>query len=760
MLGPEAGELGTSERVELERLRQVVSTGPAGFVSIDGTGVIRMWNDAAAHMLGWTAGEIIGRPLAGTLIPAELREQHAAGMARYLSSGVPKVIGRPVTLPALHRDGRRIPLEFTIWPSWVGEERQFYAFMRDMSEQRAALEALEASETRFRLTFENSPLGLTLASLDERSFGRYLQANPAMTAITGYRTDELLRMSFHDLQPPEDAGQTEAVLRRMLDTGQDAVRIERRYVHRDGHLIWLLIRVAVVRDADGVPSYAVVQAEDVTAQRAADARLHQQAALLELIPAAVIVRRLDGAVLWWNNGARRLYGWSTEAARGKCANRLLSTVFEDGTTAAGQAAALRAEGHWEGQMHHLTATGRVVTVLSRQVVYRPVHGSGDDVEVLEINTDVTAARAAEQALALNEQRFRAQFTHSAVGQAIRGLDGSLIAVNNAFARMLGRSPDDLTSGGVADGLVHPDDLVQAHHEVAGLFAGDASFYTHECRMRHADGHWVDVEATVSLVRDVQDRPKHLIVVASDISQRRAAERARDQAAAALAERNNALEVANRLKLDILGMLGHEISNPLSAILGYADLLVDDLGEHSSAAGSLRVISRQGQRLDEIVREVLSMVSIDAGDVSAVREEVDLRTAVQQALEYAGSTPVPVTGPDAVIRFNPGHLQQILVNLLSNAGKYAGGATALRIGGAPGGRVLLRVEDNGPGVPEEFRPRLFDRLSRAERDAGQVRGTGLGLYIVRALAHANHGEVRHEPNPAGGSVFVVEADAVT
>lgn len=933
------------ERLELERLRQVISTGPTGFVSIDAAGAVLTWNDSASRLLGWEASEIVGRPLTATIIPPELREEHNAGMARYLATGESSAAGRPVILPALHRDGHRVDLEFTIWPSWVGGERQFYAFMRDISEQRAAaeqaarqtrvllstieaqravtaadgdrdhalrvvaeqamaafpsadgavveliagdhlvyvastgslarhtglriavagslsgvvietgavvrctdtatddrvdrdaclriglrsmciaplhsgdrligvvkvaggrpdafdavdahhlellaaslastlryvddyarnatllaertaaLEALEASETRFRLTFENSPLGLTLVSIDPASFGRHLQANPAMTAITGYRTDELLRMSFHDLQHPDDVPATAQELRAMLADGQDAVRVERRYLHKDGHTIWVSVRVAVVRDTDGAPSSVVVQAEDVTAQRAADARLHQQAALLELIPAAVIVRRLDGTVLWWNNGARHLYGWWADAARGKRAHRLLNTVFDAGSVDE-QRAALESDGHWDGQMQHLTAFGRTVTVLSRQVVYRPAHSS-DEVEVLEINTDVTAARAAEQALAVNEQRFRAQFTHSAVGQVIRGLDGSLLAVNRAFARMLGRRAEDL-AGRVADAeLVHPDDMAAAHTAIAGLFAGDAASYTQELRLLHADGRWLDAEVTVSLVRDAQDRPQHLIIVATDISVRRAAERARDLAADALAERNTALEVANQLKLDIIGMLGHEISNPLSAILGYTDLLADTVltdtvpagrpGTGSSAAYAVSVISRQAQRLDDIVREVLAMVSIDAGDISAVRGEVALHAAITQALESTGNAHVPVHGPDLPVLFNPQHFQQILVNLLTNATKYAGGATALRIEPA-GGKVLLRVEDRGPGVPEEFRPRLFDRLTRAERDAGSVRGTGLGLYIVRSLARANDGEVTHEPYPGGGSVFVITADA--
>ncbi|MFC7528714.1 PAS domain S-box protein [Actinoplanes sp. GCM10030250] len=620
-----------------------------------------------------------------------------------------------------------------------------------LAQRTGALAALEASETRFRLTFENSPLGLIVASIDPGSYGRYLQVNPAMSAITGYTTAELTRMSFQDLQHPEDVEATELTLREMLAGGTESVRAEKRYLHKDGHTIWVSVRVAVV-----APSYVMVQVEDVTAQRAANARLHQQAKLLELIPAAVIIRSLDGRIRWWNKGAQELYGWSLEAARGTVTHRLLGPA--DASVLA-QERALAAEGRWEGQLQRLTASGRTVTVLSRQVVHRPDSNSGFfEAEVLEVNTDVTAARTAEQALAVKEQRFRAQFTHSAAGQVIRALDGTLIAVNNAFAAMVGRRPDELAGRNIDQELLSVDDRIHAQRQIAQLFAGEAESYIHDARIRHADGHWVGIEATVSLVRDTNGRPKHLIVVATDVSARRAAESARDLAAAALAERNAELEEANQLKLDLIGMLGHEISNPLSAILGYSDLLAEDLAEDSPHGRAVAVIGRQAQQLDDIVREVLAMVTIDAGNISAVRQEISVHTEIGQALKATGNGHLPVRGADARILFHPGHFQQIMVNLLSNATKYAGGASAVCVESS-GSFLTVCVQDGGPGVPEEFRPRLFDRLARAERDAGTVRGTGLGLYIVRSLARANHGDVHYEPDPAGGSRFLLEAEPI-
>ncbi|WP_433360329.1 PAS domain S-box protein [Actinoplanes sp. CA-142083] len=626
-----------------------------------------------------------------------------------------------------------------------------------LAERTRALAALEASETRFRLTFENSPLGLTLISMSAGDRGRYLQVNPAMTAITGYSADELTAMTYKDLIVPEDIPSDEAV-RAAVGAGMGAYRTELRYRHKDGHAVWVSLCGAPVNDGRGTPLYLVSQVEDITEKRAADAELRRHARLLALIPAAVIVRDPDGTIRWWNAGAETLYGWPQHVVVGKNVHRLLGTCFPDGERAADVERSLERDGHWDGPIEHRTAGGATVTVLSRQVLHRP--RAGADPQVLEINTDVTAARAAEKALAESEQRFRAQFANSAAGQYIRSLDGAEVQVNPAYAEMLGYTPEELAALPDAD-LVHPEDFTSAPQKIAGLHAGDASAFTQEGRLRHRDGHWVDVAATISLVRDETGRPKNLIAVVTDISARRAAEKARDQAAAALADRNHELEAANQLKLDLIGMLGHEIGNPLSSIRGYAEVLAEGPGEGLDGPRrdrAVAAIGRQAGRLDEIVREVLAMVSLDAGTITASRQELWLRAEVSRALAAMDLDHLPVAGPDARVLFNAGHLQQIMVNLLPNAAKYGGGATAIKIDSHGTGAAHVTVEDRGPGVPEEFQPHLFERMSRADRDAASVRGTGLGLYIVRGLAQANHGDIRHEPNPAGGSRFVLTLEA--
>ncbi|KUL26338.1 PAS domain S-box protein [Actinoplanes awajinensis] len=634
----------------------------------------------------------------------------------------------------------------------------------DASRNAAALSELEISEQRFRLTFDNSPLGLTLCSLRPHDLGRYLQANPAMTTITGWSQDELTAMTVADLTHPDDVAGTREFARQLIAREIDTLTVERRYRHKDGHTIWVSVRVAVVTDENDQANYVVNQIEDITAAREAGAQLRRFARLFELIPAAVIVRDLQGTIRWWNDGATRLYGWPLAAAAGKSSHRLLHTTFSYDGSVEDQAEALRRDGFWNGQLDHVTADGRTVNVLSRQVLHHP---DPENAQVLEVNSDVTATREAERALAESEQRLRAQFANTGVGQSISALDGSLISANRAFAAMLGRTDDELT-GRHDHELLHPDDLVAHRRLMAGLFAGDTESYTTEARLAHADGHWVPVEAAISLVRDPSGYPRLVIGVVTDITARRAAEQARDAASAALAERNTELEAANQLKLDLIGMLGHEIGNPLTSIRGNAEILTDHWQELSGErrGRAIGAIARQAGALDEIVQEVLAMVTIDSGTIRADRQPLMVLEEINRALLAVDATDaVPVHGPDVGVLCHAGHLQQILVNLLSNARKYGGGATAVHVAVVPvvagqlaiPDRVEITVEDNGPGVPEEFRSHLFERLARADRDATTVKGTGLGLYIVRGLAQANHGDIRHTPNPAGGSRFTLSLE---
>lgn len=225
----------------------------------------------------------------------------------------------------------------------------------------------------------------------------------------------------------------------------------------------------------------------------------------------------------------------------------------------------------------------------------------------------------------------------------------------------------------------------------------------------------------------------------------------------LATTNGVLDVANRSMRDFVAIASHDLRQPLNGIIGLASILIDgwdDDGDQRKI-DYLTTIEQQGQHLNRIVEDLLTVSQIEAGAMETHIEEVGLRRFLDQiALEFvdAARTNLSVNCPDDLrLRTDPDHLRRIIVNYLTNAFKYGGPPIDVHVVRTDE-VVKLEVCDQGEGVPEEFRPRLFERFARADRTARTRDGTGLGLSIVRGLAEVNGGEAWYEPRQPHGSCF--------
>jgi signal transduction histidine kinase len=206
------------------------------------------------------------------------------------------------------------------------------------------------------------------------------------------------------------------------------------------------------------------------------------------------------------------------------------------------------------------------------------------------------------------------------------------------------------------------------------------------------------------------------------------------------------------------MLGHEVGNPLTSILGYGQVgreAIED-GDVVLARRCFEVVERNAVQIERVCGDILALARSDGGALSARPQPCDLRPQLlaAAAAQPPGRQPVVECPEDLVVQVQPDHLDQIVANLLSNAEKYGGGATRLVASTVGEDRVTVSVVDEGPGVPVEFRGRLFERFSRAAEATRQAAGTGLGLYITRELARANDGEVDHRAGVPTGAVFTL------
>lgn len=223
--------------------------------------------------------------------------------------------------------------------------------------------------------------------------------------------------------------------------------------------------------------------------------------------------------------------------------------------------------------------------------------------------------------------------------------------------------------------------------------------------------------------------------------------------------------ANLAVADLVAMLSHDLRVPLAVLIGYSEMALESWPEMSGSErlDFVRKVSQAGHTMHAMLDDTLTVSALDAESVESRPSAVRVDEAVRRAV---ASLPRPVPQVDlgnllattAVV--DRGHLDQILMNLLTNAVKYGEGVFSVSIQEAEN-TVLIRVSDSGPGVPSEFVPRLFDRFTRSEEArVGRQKGTGLGLYIARSLVVANAGAICYEVTPGGGATFCLELERST
>ncbi|HEV8473297.1 MAG TPA: ATP-binding protein [Methylomirabilota bacterium] len=228
--------------------------------------------------------------------------------------------------------------------------------------------------------------------------------------------------------------------------------------------------------------------------------------------------------------------------------------------------------------------------------------------------------------------------------------------------------------------------------------------------------------------------------------------------------------ANRAKSDFLSRMSHELRTPLNAIIGFGQLLEMRVGEPRDRE-SVEQILKGGRHLLNLINEILDISRIEAGRLSLSPEPVQVDEAFRRVLDLArplaGNRGIQFDVDGAALHeryvlADSQRLQQVLLNLVSNAIKYNrdGGRVTLTCAPASPGRLRLSVADTGPGIAAELQSRLFSPFDRLGAEAAGVEGTGLGLALSKHLVEAMSGEIGLDTAHDDGSLFWVELAETT
>lgn len=377
--------------------------------------------------------------------------------------------------------------------------------------------------------------------------------------------------------------------------------------------------------------------------------------------------------------------------------------------------------------------------------------------------DITQEREAACALARSEERWKFALDGAGHGVWDWALGLSRVYYSPRWKSMLGFEVEEISDhpSELID-RIHPDERSNVVRRFMDYCQTGQGLFQAEFRMRHKSGEFIWILSRGKVVGHESDgRAMRVVGTHSDITPLKLAEKA-------LRDKHSA-EVASRAKSEFVSRMSHEIRTPLNAVRGFAQLLA----QHPLAAGADEVrgyvdqILHGSAVLGELVNDVLDLQQIESGAFPVAREVVDLPALTRQSFSMlaplAREAHVQLQDrvpPEATVWGDRRRLQQVLVNLTTNAIKYnrQGGSVSLDVRPGEGGMLALTVEDTGPGMSADQLGRLFHPFERLGKDTSQIEGSGLGLIITRSLVEAMGGRLEIRSQLGEGTHVTVSLPA--
>ncbi|OLP17886.1 hypothetical protein BST81_12565 [Leptolyngbya sp. 'hensonii'] len=369
---------------------------------------------------------------------------------------------------------------------------------------------------------------------------------------------------------------------------------------------------------------------------------------------------------------------------------------------------------------------------------------------------------AETALRLSEERWHLALRGNNDGIWDWDLRTNQVFLSARWKEMLGYGEEELPSHLEAWlTRMHPEDLDRVLAIHRAHLEGETPYYIAEFRLRCKDGHYKWILSRGQALWDESGVPVRIVGSHTDISDRKQAEE-NLRSAKLLAD------AANKAKSEFLANMSHELRTPLTAILGLAEVLLDEGGKTLTEKQQmyLATISQSGHHLLELINDLLDLAKIESGRmelnlaITEVRRLCDASLAFvrEQAKQKGIYLSLRIASDVDTIWADERRIRQVLINLLSNAVKFtpAEGSVCLRVEGDPNHEVVhFRVVDTGIGIASESMQRLFQPFVQLESSfSRRYAGTGLGLALVRRVVDLHQGSISVASAMNWGSQFTV------
>lgn len=509
---------------------------------------------------------------------------------------------------------------------------------------------------------------------------------------------------------------------------------------------WFLLQVTSLKNDEGG---AVVSHIDISDRKKNEAKLKNSEefarTIFESSPDSVIVLETDGRMHSINSTGLRLMEIDDFAS---LIGKNWIDFWEDDEKKIAVNAIKQA---FEGKSIHFEGFRRTVKGTPKwwDVTVAPVFNDQGKTTLLVSNSrEITDRKKAEIELKNSEEFARSIFENSPDCVKILELNGTLHSMNkNGLCIMEIENFDDYIGKQWVE-FWQGDENELAYQAVQSASQGKSVSFEGFCLTAKGTPKWWDV--SVAPIFDREGKPIRLISTSRDITERREAEREREQLFKNEQAARKDAEIANRLRDEFLATVSHELRAPLNSILGWGRLLEKGNLDEKTSKKAIETIVRNADSQNRLIEDLLDVSRIISGKLRLEIITINPINFVEAALETvrpaaeAKNIKLEIKQDSVIshISGDPNRLQQVVWNLLSNAIKFTpnGGQVTVEIE-RMNGHIDIRVRDTGVGISQEFLPHVFDRFRQA--DASSIRkfgGLGLGLAIVRHIAEMHGGIV--------------------
>ncbi|MBD2523367.1 PAS domain S-box protein [Nostoc sp. FACHB-133] len=741
--------------------RQLVESQIDIVIRIDLQGQITFANMAACQTFGWKQDEYHGQSFWQFFHPDDLPQVMENITALGSSS-------QPLT------NSER--LIFTVkgirWFQWnaiaihndKGEVVEIQGVGRDITEQQAALHqrqlaeaALHQSEEKFRTFAENTHAVIWIASPD--SF-RTLYVSPAYEKIWGRSCQSLLEQpeSWIDNVHPDDRDCLTIAAKQQLIS--ELVSIEYRIFRPDGSMRWIWDRGFAIYNDQGKVQYYGGIAEDITERKLAEESLRESEARLSLATEAAQMgiwdRNLITNTCIWSANMGPLYGLPSNTLCPSFEDYFNLIHPEDRESVAANIARMIAEGQgsveyriiWpDGSLHWLNCKG--------QTYYNEI---GQPIRMIGTNRDVTERKLAEQKI--SEQAALLDITTDAI--LVRDFQSQILVWNKGAERMYGWLSTEVIGKDIRKilypaGTQHQLEVPLKSVIESGSWQGELSKVT-------KSGKEIVVQSRWTLMRDLEGKPKSILSVDTDITEKKQLEE----------------QFFRAQRLESIGILAggiaHDLNNILTPILAAAQLIQGKFFQDEERSGQLlALVESNAQRGAALVKQVLSFARGFKGERIIIQVKYLISEITQIVKEtFPKSIELSTIIPEDTwaITGDITQLHQVLMNLVVNArdalpdggkitisveNKFIDEAyTRMNLDAQVGHYIMITVADNGVGIPPEILDRIFEPFFTTKE---VNTGTGLGLSTVLGIIKSHAGFIKVSTNVGKGSKFDLFLPAV-